>query len=77
MATGIVKLSDAEENQEKGGGNNPRAYSPSRDGSGSPALYAAQRVVPIPSRLVIETARYSGANGTSFVTFAFAAPALA
>ena len=55
MTTGIVKLSDAEENQENGGGNNPRAYSPSRDGSGSPALYAAQRVVPIPFRLVIET----------------------
>jgi hypothetical protein len=56
-ATGIVKLPDAEENQENGGGNKPRKHGPTRDGSGSPALYATQRVVPIPFRFVIEAAR--------------------
>ena len=57
MATGIVKLPDAEENQENGGGNKPRKHGPTRDGSGSPALYATQRVVPISFRFVIEAAR--------------------
>jgi hypothetical protein len=56
-ATGIVKLPDAEENQENGGGNKPRKHGPTRDGSGSPALYATQRVVPIPFGFVIEAAR--------------------
>jgi hypothetical protein len=57
MATAIVKLPDAEENHENGGGNKPRKHGPTRDGSGSPALYATQRVVPIPFRFVIEAAR--------------------
>ena len=56
-ATGIVKLPDAEENQENGGGNKPRKHGPTRDGFGSPALYATQRVVPISFRFVIEAAR--------------------
>ena len=55
-ATGIVKLPDAEENQENGGGNKPRKHGPTCDGSASPALYATQRVLSIPFRLVIEAA---------------------
>ena len=57
MVTGIGKLPDAEENQENGGGSKPRKHGPTRDGSGSLALYATQRVVPIPFRFVIEAAR--------------------
>jgi hypothetical protein len=57
MATGIVKLPDAEENQENSGGNKPRKHGPTRNGSGSPALYATQRVMSIPFRFVIEAAR--------------------
>jgi hypothetical protein len=56
MATGIDKLPDAEENQEYGGNDKPRKHGPTRDGPGSPALYATQRVLSIPFRLVIETA---------------------
>jgi hypothetical protein len=40
-----------------GDGNEPGDYSPTRDGSGSSPLYATQRVVPIPLRLIIETKR--------------------
>jgi hypothetical protein len=39
-----------------GGGDKPRDYSPTRDRSGSSALYASQCVLPIPFRLVIEAA---------------------
>ena len=37
-------------------GCGPRKHGPTRDGPGSPALYATQRVLSIPFRLVIETA---------------------
>jgi hypothetical protein len=53
-----TNLLDAEDHPDyQGNGDNERDYRPARDRVGSPALYATQRVVPIPFRFVIEAAR--------------------
>lgn len=48
---------DPEDHRDYDGGDNPRENRPTRDGSSSSALYATQRVVPIPFRVVVEAQR--------------------
>src|SRR5438034_264829 len=53
----ITSLLQAEDHRDYSGGDNPRDHRPTRNGSRSAALYAAERMLPIPLRLIIEPQR--------------------